>query len=432
MDNSDLELSYCEGYFKDLVRLYQDYLGLYINIRFVNGEQIISDNSQGRLCKLLRERYPDLCKESRQNYISYPLCRAGILSYNYPINLSDKNVGTICIGQKLISGKENISQNIFVEALDHSGANPVEIEYFLNLFNELDKIDLDSGHDIKNKIDFIKKHFYIEFNRSYYTEKRVNDLKHLAENLAHQFITPIQGIVGNAENLINEYEALPRTCQDVEIKSMSNDIFIEIQKLALCADNLRNWIASEHNWLYKYDFRVASILPILMDTIKLFRNEAKSRGIIIKDPEFAESAPPHLKISVEHMKRVFYNIISNAVKYSYEGSPANHRWIEIKCRKIFDYYCFDIVNYGVGILPEEIDDTIYQTGYRGKLAKDRNRYGSGLGLGVVKKIVEDHGGKVKITSDVQGDGSYGANNPFKTTVRICLPLLKEVDSIGRD
>ena len=421
-----MELGYCEGYFRDLIDLYKKYLDLDIYIYFNNGRCFSQQNCSAEICRLMKERHPNLCKESKLKGLQYPLCCAGMLCYQTPIKVAGNTIGTICIGQKLIKGQEALSKNILEDSLVGVDADSTEIEYFISLMNKLDSIDpgLDGG--LIKRIEFIKRHFFVEFNRSYYTEKRVSDLKRLAENLAHQFITPIQGIMGNAENLIYDIDGLPLTFQDIEIKEITYNIFFEIQKLALLADNLRNWIASEHNWLYKYDFQDRPILPIIMNSIKLFRNEAKSRGIIIKDPVFDCAAPPKLNISTEHMTRVFYNIISNAVKYSYDGIANKPRWIEIRCKEEFGYYCISTTNYGVGILPEELNDRIYQIGYRGKLAKDRNRYGSGLGLGVVERIIKDHGGMVKIMSEIQSNKDYGSSNPtrnpYKTTIKICLPL----------
>jgi len=433
----ELEISNAESdFYEELLDAYQHFIDLPLCIVFNNGLKIYSSKNNNTICHFICSRYPKLCENERNhnNINMVNLCKSGLLCYEIPIEVNKCEVGVIKIGHVIINGYESKSESILVKSLHDEGANKIEVDFFRDLMKKAEKINLDkvSNGDINKTLLFIKYILEINLNQREQDKKKLTDVKILVENLAHQYLTPIQGIVGNAENLINEYERLPRLCQDLEIKLIANDIYLEIQKLALCADNIRNWIASEHNLLYRYDFHMTPIFPIIIDTIKLFRAEAKSRDIIIKEPEFSDGAPPNLKISGEHMRRVFYNVISNAVKYSFEGTPANCRWIEIKCNKINNYYCIDIINYGVGILPEEIDEKIYQPGYRGKLAMDRNRYGSGLGLGVIRKIVEDHGGGVKIISEAQGDRIHYAKTPFKTIVRICLPLSNEVDSLGRN
>ncbi len=124
-------------------------------------------------------------------------------------------------------------------------------------------------------------------------------------------------------------------------------------------------------------FSRSSILPIIIDSIKLFRKESRFRGININSPQILGGPVPLLKISPDHMRRVFYNLMSNAVKYSFDSISTNKRFIDITCRYAGNRYVIEISNYGVGILPEEIESgKIFQIGYRGKLARDRNRFGS--------------------------------------------------------
>jgi len=410
-------------YFKKLINLYHDYLDLPIILRFADGDTIYSEDCP-YFCKMIQKRYPSVCTEAISKEDLLSRCKMGVPCYSFYTKYTI-NLGAVHIGQKLIKGEESVSRDIFVNTMLDLEANDLEFRHLLDNFDKLDIIELNSESEIHlNKaLNFIKRHFDLECARIYHSERRVQELKMMAENLAHQLLTPIQGVLGNAENLIQELNDLPQSCQNVELHSIANDNFTEIQKLALCADNLRNWIMSERKYTYRYDFHIASIVPILMRAIKMFRSEAKYRGIMLENPELVGSAPPILRLSEEHMTRVFYNLINNAVKYSYDGTPKNQRYVEVKCKYIENYYCIDITNYGVGILPEELDGIIYEAGYRGKLAKDRNRTGCGLGMGIAKKIIEDHGGHIEIFSESQGKSSWDAKNPFKTTVRVCLPLL---------
>ncbi|MGV8174191.1 MAG: sensor histidine kinase, partial [Methanothrix sp.] len=195
-------------------------------------------------------------------------------------------------------------------------------------------------------------------------------------------------------------------------------------KLAFIADNLRNWAAIDND-IPRYEFSNISLYPTLAEAIRLFRREASRRWIMICDPIPRGCPFPSLKISEEHIRRVFYIILSNAVKYSFDGTLNKRRRIDISCFKGGrggKYYCIEVSNYGVGILPDEISEKIYQFGYRGVLARDRNRFGSGLGLAAAKLIVEGHGGYIEIESDPIGN-NLGGYSPHTTYVRIYLPLI---------
>jgi signal transduction histidine kinase len=170
------------------------------------------------------------------------------------------------------------------------------------------------------------------------------------------------------------------------------------------------------------------IYTILRDAKSLFQSEAVSRGIVIEEPKPMEIPFPHLKGSTPHLKKVFVNLLSNAVKYSFDGYSERKKPIKIICRPVYSstgcFYCVEISNYGVGILPDE-KEKVFEYGYRGRLARDRNRFGSGIGLPTVKKIVEKHGGKVDIDSYIDGPIYEGSKlHPYKTSVKVYLPLEK--------
>lgn len=81
-------------------------------------------------------------------------------------------------------------------------------------------------------------------------------------------------------------------------------------------------------------------------------------------------------------------------------------------------------NCGLGILKEELDTgIIFQLGYRGVLASDRSRIGAGLGLYIIKKIVDRHRGTVSINSEKIGIGEK--IDPYRTSVKVCLPITQK-------
>ena len=96
------------------------------------------------------------------------------------------------------------------------------------------------------------------------------------------------------------------------------------------------------------------------------------------------------------MKQAFDNLLSNAIKYS-----TNTKKIFIRLLKKANHICIEIEDQGIGI-PEDQLPQIFEKFYR--IDQKESISGTGLGLTVVKEIVEAHDGKISVTSEF-GKGS---------------------------
>jgi PAS domain S-box-containing protein len=114
-----------------------------------------------------------------------------------------------------------------------------------------------------------------------------------------------------------------------------------------------------------------------------------------------------LEADREKMGRVFENLISNAVKYSAEGSP-----IRIEGKRREGNYEFVISDQGIGMTPGQVEK-VFDKFYRAD-SSNTAIGGIGLGMSIVKNIMEAHGGTIQVES-APGGG---------TTVRFAIPLLK--------
>lgn len=112
----------------------------------------------------------------------------------------------------------------------------------------------------------------------------------------------------------------------------------------------------------------------------------------------------------------FHNLVANAVNYSAEGSP-----IGVGARILDEAVEVSFTDQGIGIAPEE-HGRIFERFYRVDPARSRRTGGSGLGLSIVKHIVENHGGDIRVWSRV-GKG---------TTFTVRLPLIEDGASLDED
>jgi PAS domain S-box-containing protein len=97
--------------------------------------------------------------------------------------------------------------------------------------------------------------------------------------------------------------------------------------------------------------------------------------------------------------RAINNLLHNAIKYSWWRTPNVTPWIEIRSFIRGNKVCLEIEDYGVPIPRDEIEmDLIFQLGWRGRLAGQRGRIGSGIGLADARDIARHYGGEVEIAS----------------------------------
>jgi signal transduction histidine kinase len=124
---------------------------------------------------------------------------------------------------------------------------------------------------------------------------------------------------------------------------------------------------------------------------------------------------PFVTADPRSMEQVFTNLISNAIKYSREGSV-----VTVSFGKSDDRVSVRIEDQGIGI-PEDELSRVFEDFYRASNAKEWTLDGTGLGLAIVKRIIEVHGGAIKLESQV------GAGTAFTLTIPVA-PVVSRTKS----
>ncbi|MGC8492106.1 MAG: response regulator [Syntrophobacteraceae bacterium] len=161
-------------------------------------------------------------------------------------------------------------------------------------------------------------------------------------------------------------------------------------------------IENGHVLLQRLPVNLAEVLEHL---VMLMNPRAESRNIVLRLALPEE--PPVVKADPRSMEELFSNLLSNAINYSPDGGEVVIS--AVPCGNSIEVCVKDT---GVGIAPEEITK-IFDKHYRIKDPKTRHVRGSGLGLSIVKGIVDSHCGSVEVESE-PGSGS---------TFRVLLPTL---------
>jgi signal transduction histidine kinase len=356
------------------------------------------------------------CKEPIMEKNIY-MCPAGLFCKNFEMLFDGKSLGFMIIGHARLKEKDVSSCNKMNRFLEAYCSSPWQKDIISDKFTTVkyttDEALNDPRFDTLNIVmrQLIKQYILSKSDRirDEHEEFRINALKLRAINVAHEFQLPIQAMVAMAENL---YLSLNEEKEEAEI---AKELLFKLIKLSHIADNLRN-LSEPTN---QYEFKKIDYVTIIEDTIKLFREQAKKKGVTITNLEFIGQPNYIIEASHAHIEQVIFNVLNNAVKYS-----TSNKRIRVICRELKNYIAIEIINYGVGIEKDEIEGgLIFNEGYRGRLTKDQSRIGSGLGLWISKKIVDDHGGKIEIESDELRVGEK--TDLYKTIVKIHFPLLQK-------
>lgn len=217
-------------------------------------------------------------------------------------------------------------------------------------------------------------------------EKEIDTMKsEFISIAAHQLRTPLTGIKWVMETILKDYEkALPDDGKDLLEKGTKST-----ERIIRLINDLLN-VSRIEEGLFGLVFQVSS-METLLDEILLNINELiKKKNINIK--VIKPGAMPQVRMDREKMGLALTNILDNALKYTPEYGD-----IEVKIKVLKNELNLSVKDDGVGI-PKEEQDRIFSKFFRGSNVIRMQTEGTGLGLFIVKNIIESHGGKIKIKS----------------------------------
>lgn len=216
-------------------------------------------------------------------------------------------------------------------------------------------------------------------------QEELDNLKNrFIHSVSHELRAPLGIIYGHAELLDSGDlgELLPEQAQSVRI------IARRAQMLTNLVDDLSALLAAETQELRR---QAIDPVQLVYSMLADYRMKAEEAEITLK-AEIAETLP-WLIGDVVHLRRVFDNLVSNAFKFTPAGGSVTLR-MEVKGQDVM----IEVSDTGAGIAAEELP-RIFERFYQVKNAS-RGHTGTGLGLALVKEIVEAHRGHISVESEV--------------------------------
>ncbi|MCL5073620.1 MAG: HAMP domain-containing histidine kinase [Actinobacteria bacterium] len=240
-------------------------------------------------------------------------------------------------------------------------------------------------------------------------ESSFDQQKQFTQNASHELNTPLTIMRTNIDVILQEKNPKPKDYREILILVKN-----EIDRLSGISDDLLSlsWIDNTAS----SDFSIIDIKIITKKILITFENILQTKKIIINFKCNGFTDIVGIKNQIE---RLVFNLIDNSIKHGISGSEI---FIDIYNDEKRENLIFEIKNQSDSIDEKDIP-FLFERFY--KTRKKSSPKGFGLGLAIIKKIVENHDGKIEVTlKDFHTAKTSSASSPVKNVVfRIKIPLL---------
>ena len=210
--------------------------------------------------------------------------------------------------------------------------------------------------------------------------------KELISNISHDLKTPVTTIKGYAEGILDGVADTPE-----KVNRYVRTIYNKASEMDTLINELTLYSKIDTNRI-PYNFNILSVNDYFNDCAEDLSMELEARNV---EFGFFNYVAEDVRViaDAEQIKRVIHNIVNNSVKYM--DKPQGK--INLRVKDVGDFIQIELEDNGKGIAAKELPN-IFDRFYRTDASRNSTKGGSGIGLSIVKKIVEEHGGKIWATS----------------------------------
>jgi len=208
------------------------------------------------------------------------------------------------------------------------------------------------------------------------------------QNVSHEFRTPLTLMMGPLES------------------SVAGQVPLTVDRASIALRNCRRLLRLVNQLLdiQRLDakrmqpcFRPCDFVDFVRHTLESFRPYCERKGLMLL--ERLETCPP-LYLDLDKFDKVLYNLLSNAMKFT---SPEGE--IEVSVQAVGEHCLLRVRDTGIGIRPDRIPH-LFDRFYQAEGSVNRSYEGSGLGLALVKELVELHGGQISVESAIDKGSTF--------------------------
>ncbi|MDD7734917.1 MAG: ATP-binding protein [Anaerovoracaceae bacterium] len=214
-------------------------------------------------------------------------------------------------------------------------------------------------------------------------------------NMSHDIRTPMNAIIGYAELASRHLEdtaKLDRYLEKIQVCG---------EELLSLLNNVLNLARIENNKI-EMEYTVSNVYESFENYVTMFQQQAESKNQTLSLTE--QIMYPYVYMDAPHLSEICLNIISNAIKYTNDGGTISCNVSQTASEK--EDWCnliITVTDNGIG-MSEEFQKHVFETFERERNSTFNHIEGSGIGMGITKKLVELMDGTIEVKSK-QGEGS---------------------------
>jgi signal transduction histidine kinase len=326
-------------------------------------------------------------------------------------------------GKQVISADFTNAEDLVVKI---QGINELEIlagsfneiaqqlgQYYSTLSNKNKDLELENDQRTQKLEQEIQER--IESERK--AESALRETKEAAEvanrakstflaNMSHKFKTPLNSMLAIAKSLQNEVCELLSEEQRQSLNNLENSG----QNLLELVNDILD-LADIESSKIQLQLAFTPVQELCDSSLGFVKHLALQKNIQISLQVPSELAP--IQVDERRIRQVFIHLLSNAIKFTPEVGKV---WIEVQANSTNEYIFFSVVDTGIGIPSDDLFK-LFQPLVQDETSSSRRSPNTGLGLLMVQRIVELHGGSVHAESQLGRGSRFTVKLPWKNTAK---------------
>ncbi|MGC5017827.1 SpoIIE family protein phosphatase [Micromonospora sp. DT47] len=215
-------------------------------------------------------------------------------------------------------------------------------------------------------------------------------------NVSHEFRTPLTLVLGPLEDMLADPQLPPSYTDRLTVMHRNALRLLKLVNTVLDFSRLESGRLAAH-------YQPTDVADYASRLASTFRSATERAGLrlVVDCPPL----PAPVFIDRDMWEKIVLNLVSNALKFTFDGE------IRVRVRAVDGMARLEVTDTGVGIVPDELPH-VFERFHRVPGVRSRTHEGTGIGLALVRELVEMHGGRVEVRSRIDEGSTFTVDVPF--------------------